>query len=492
VVRAYQEACAKVIARYEGHIAQYLGDGLLVYFGYPQAHEDDAQRAVRASLDMLEALGTLNTRLAQDKSLRLAVRIGIHTGLVVVGEIGGGGRHEQLALGDTPNVAARLQGLAAPDTVVISAATHGLVQGHFTAADLGPQTLKGVAGPVPVYHTLGAGAAQSRLEVAAPAGLTPLVGRESEVALLLERWAQSQVGQGQVVLLSGEAGIGKSRLVEVVKDRIADTPHTWLECRYSPYYQNTALYPIIDLLERVLHFQRNETLDAKLEKLERALSQYCFALHETVPLFATLLSLPLPEVRTTQTEAEAVVALATEQGFPFWLAEATIFVGWALAAQGRGAEGTAQIHHGLATRQAIGLELTQPVHLTMLAEAYARVGQPTEGLTVLADAWTRVDTTGERWREAELHRLRGELLLAIAAENHREVEACFRQALDIARHQQAKALELRAATSLSRLWHRQGKRQEAHDLVAPIYGWFTEGFDTADLREAKTLVEELS
>jgi class 3 adenylate cyclase len=155
VVRAYQATCAKVIARFEGHIAQYLGDGLLVYFGYPLAHEDDAQRAVRAGLGMIEALGQLNTRLAQERGMRLAVRLGIHTGLVVVGEMGGGGRHELLALGDTPNIAARLQGLAAPNTVVISAATHHLVQGYFTMAALGPQVLKGVASPVPVYCILG-------------------------------------------------------------------------------------------------------------------------------------------------------------------------------------------------------------------------------------------------------------------------------------------------------------------------------------------------
>jgi len=197
------------------------------------------------------------------------------------------------------------------------------------------------------------------------------------------------------------------------------------------------------------------------------------------------------EVRTTQEHAEAVVTLATEQGFPFWLAEATIFVGWALAEQGRGAEGIAQIHHGLATRQAIGLELTQPVYLTMLAEAYESVGQPTEGLTVLADALTRVDTTGERWREVELHWLRGELLLAVSAENHREAEACFRQALTIAHQQQAKSLELRTAMSLSRLWQQQGKKAEARQMLAEIYNWFTEGFDTKDLQEAKALLEEL-
>ena len=188
VVRAYQRTCAEVIQRFDGYIAQYLGDGLLVYFGYPHAHEDDAQRAVQASLGILEAMDTLNTRLAQDKNRRLAVHIGIHTGLVVVGEMGGGGRQENLALGDTPNVAARLQGVATPDTIVISAATHRLVQGYFTMAALGPQVLKSVTAPVPVYRILGASAAQSRLDVAEAAGWTPLVGRESEVALLLERW----------------------------------------------------------------------------------------------------------------------------------------------------------------------------------------------------------------------------------------------------------------------------------------------------------------
>jgi predicted ATPase len=925
--------------------------------------------------------------------------------------MGSGGRHEHLALGDTPNLAARLQGLAAPNTVVISAATSRLVHGYFTCQALGTHTIKGLETPVHVSQVLGESAAQSRLDVAATRGLTPLVGREEEVGLLLWRWAQSQDGLGQVVLLSGEAGIGKSRLVQVVKERLADTPHTWLECRCSPYYQHTALYPIIDLLERALHFQRDEPLDTKLEKLERALSQYRFVLHETVPLFATLLSLPLPEARyaplsltperqkqktletllaavlemaerqpvlfiledlhwvdpstleflhlliaqgptaailtvmtyrpdfqpplewrthltplalqrlspadvaamvkqmtggkplppdvlqhvvtntdgvplfveeltktilesgvlreteahyaltgplptlaipttlhdalmarldrlstvkavaqlgavlgrtfaydllqavapfdaatlqhglrqlveaellypqglpsqatyrfkhallqetayqsllkstrqqyhqriarvleaqfpetvatqpellahhyteaglgtqaleywqragqralersahveaishltqglevlqglpttpertqqelrlqltlgiplsatrgyaapevahvytraqdlcqrmgetpqlipallglwrfyllraelgearelaehclllaqcaddpargivaydalgatlfflgdfaharthleravalydpqkrrshraltdpgvsalsllagalwmlgypeqarqrstealrlaealahphilasaliiathvsqfcrdvsATQTRAEAVMTLAIEQGFPFWLAEATIFVGWAQAAQGQSSEGISQIKQGLATRQAIGLELSQPAFLTMLAEAYAHVGQPTEGLAALADALTRVDTTGECWRAAELHRLRGELLLAVSAENHREAESCFRQALIIAHQQQAKSFELRTAMSLSRLWQQQGKRTSAYELLAPIYGWFTEGFDTVDLQEAKALLEALA
>jgi predicted ATPase len=983
---------------------------LLVYFGYPQAHEDDAQRAVRTGLELLAAIGLLNGRLVRDKGVRLAVRIGIHTGLVVVGTMGSGDRHEHLALGDTPNLAARLQSLAEPDTVVISAATARLVHGYFVCEDRGAHVLKGLDTPVRVSQVVGESAAQSRLDVAAATGLTPLVGREAEVSLLLERWVQSQGGLGQVVLLSGEAGIGKSRLVQVVKERLADTPHMRLECRCSPYYQHTALYPIIDLVERALQFQRGETTDTKLEKLERALSQYRLALHETVPLFAALLSLPLPaawyaplsltperqkqktlealraivlemaerqpvlliledlhwvdpstleflhllmtesttaalltvmtarpdlqppaawqihltplalqrltpadvaamvmqmtggkplppdvlqhvvtntdgvplfveeltktilesgvlretavqyeltgplptlaipttlhdalmarldrlstvkavaqlgavlgrtfpydllqavapfeeatlqhglqqlvaaellyqrglppqatyrfkhallqeaayqsllkstrqeyhqriaqvleaqfpalvatqpellahhyteaglsepalgywqragqralersahveainhltqglevlkalpptperlqqelrlqltlgiplsatrgyaapevadlytraqalcqrlgetpqlipvllglwrfyllraeldtarelaerclllvqrvdeparlivahdalgetlfflgdfvqarahleravalyepqkrgphralmdpgvsslamlagtlcmlgypeqarqksteaqrlaealahphilawtlviaahchqlwrEVRTTHAQAEAVIRLATEQGFAAWFAEATMFVGWAQAVQGRGAEGMAQIQQGLAARQAIGIELTQPVYLSLLAEAYAHLRQPSEGLAVIADALTRVATTRECWREADLHRLRGELLLAVTADNHREAEACFRQALTVARQQQAKSLELRAAMSLARLWQQQGKRTEAYALLAPVYGWFTEGFDTADLQEAKALLEVL-
>jgi class 3 adenylate cyclase len=240
VIRAYQAACIQVIQRFDGHIAQYLGDGLLIYFGYPQAHEDDAQRAVRTGLGIVEAMDTLNARLTQERGLRLAIRVGIHTGLVVVGEIGGGGRYEQLALGEPPNLAARLQGLAAPDTVVISATTLRLMRGWFECRVLGPQMLKGVATPVPVYQVIRESGAQSRLEVAGPTGLTPLVGREQEMGLLLERWTQVKEGLGQVVWLSGEAGIGKSRLVQVLKDHVANEPHLRWECRCSPYYQNSA------------------------------------------------------------------------------------------------------------------------------------------------------------------------------------------------------------------------------------------------------------
>jgi tetratricopeptide (TPR) repeat protein len=294
VVRAYQDTRAKVIARFKGHIVQYLGDGLLVYFGYPRAHEDDAQRAVRAGLGIVEAMGQLNTRLAQERGVSLAVRLGIHTGLVVVGDVGGGARQEQLALGETPNLAARLQGIATPNTLVISAVTFQLLGGFFACQSLGTPLLKGFAQPIEVYQVRYESTARSRLEAAGSTSLTPLVGREPEVALLRERWAQVKDGLGQVVLLSGEAGIGKSRLVQVLTAQAATEPRAWLTpCQCSPYYQNTALYPMIELLERVaLRFEREESSHQKLNKLEGFLVQYGLPLAEAVPLFAALLSLP--------------------------------------------------------------------------------------------------------------------------------------------------------------------------------------------------------
>jgi class 3 adenylate cyclase len=319
VVRAYQDTCAKVIARFEGHIAQYLGDGLLVYFGYPQAHEDDAQRAVRAGLGIVGALHTLNAHLEQRHRLRVAVRLGIHTGLVVVGEVGSGSRQEQLALGDTPNLAARLQGLAAPDTVVISATTARLVQGYFICEDHGTQALKGIETPVHVYQVLGESAAQSRLDVAGATGLTPLVGREAEVALLRERWAQSSDGLGQVVLLSGEAGIGKSRLVHVLTETVVDPGVPRLTLRCSPYHTNSALYPVIEHLQRVLHWHHDVSPEARLATLEQALQGARLSLAEVVPLAAALLSLPVPERYPPLTLSPQRQKQQTQEALVAWL-----------------------------------------------------------------------------------------------------------------------------------------------------------------------------
>jgi class 3 adenylate cyclase/tetratricopeptide (TPR) repeat protein len=295
VVRAYQSACTEVIQRYDGHIAQLLGDGLLVYFGYPHAHEDDAQRAVRTGLGILAAIGDLNQGLQQAEGVQLGVRLGIHTGLVVIGNMGSAGRQEQLALGDVPNIGSRIEGLAAPNTIAMSEVTYRLIQGYFECQDLGAQTLRGVTEPVHVYRVLQESGARGRLDVAAARGLTPLVGREQEVGLLIERWEQAKAGHGQVVLLSGEGGIGKSRLVQVLKDHVANEPHVRWECRSLPYYQNTALYPLTDFLQRTLQWQHDETSTQKLGKLEQTLRQYRLPVEETVPLFAPLLALPLPE-----------------------------------------------------------------------------------------------------------------------------------------------------------------------------------------------------
>jgi predicted ATPase len=197
------------------------------------------------------------------------------------------------------------------------------------------------------------------------------------------------------------------------------------------------------------------------------------------------------ERRAAQQRAEATISLATEQGFPHWMVQGAILRGWALAQQGQSQEGIEQIHRGLTAWRATGAELARPYWLALLVEAYGIRGHPDQGLEVLEEALTLVDTTGERWYEPELHRLKGELLLQQASDNQTEVESCFHHALESARTQQAKSFELRTATSLARLWHQKGKRQEAHDLLAPVYNWFTEGFDTADLKDAKALLQEL-
>ncbi|HSF33392.1 MAG TPA: adenylate/guanylate cyclase domain-containing protein [Candidatus Tectomicrobia bacterium] len=318
VIRAYHAVCARVIERFEGHIAQYLGDGVLVYFGYPRAHEDDAQRAVRAGLGIIEALRPLQQRLQQGQGVGLAVRVGIHTGLVVVGEIGEGSRPERLALGEVPNLAARLQGLTPANTVLISASTARLVQGWFVCEALDEQTLKGFPEPMTVYRVVAESGVQSRLDLGGIGGLTPLVGREQELKFLVERWEQAAEGLGQVVVLRGEAGIGKSRLLRALQERLAGQPYTRLECRGSPYAQHSALYPVIDLGRRLLQWQRDELPDVTLEKLEAALAPYDVALPEVMPLLAALLSLPhseryaplqLTPERQKQKTFEAILAL---------------------------------------------------------------------------------------------------------------------------------------------------------------------------------------
>ncbi|MBI3247492.1 MAG: AAA family ATPase [Deltaproteobacteria bacterium] len=355
VVRAYQETCTGVIRRYDGHIAQHLGDGLLVYFGYPAAHEDDARRAVRTGLEIIAAMHRLSPAPSQREgrgegsgtgsspdsphpsplpqgARGLQVRIGIHTGLVVIGEIGSGEKREILALGETPNIAARVQGIAEPDSVVMSAATQRLVHGLFACQDLGPQTLKGISTPLAVYRVVAESAAQSRFEAAVSAGLTPLVGREEELGLLQQRWTQANDGAGQVVLLSGEAGIGKSRLVQALKEQVLAEGATRIEFRCSPYHQNSAFYPITEHLQRLLQWTRDETPQAKLSKLQQALTRYRFPQADTLQLFAALLSLPQAAGTLSLTLSPQKQKQKTQEALVAWIVEeserATVYCAW--------------------------------------------------------------------------------------------------------------------------------------------------------------------
>jgi class 3 adenylate cyclase/predicted ATPase len=297
LVRAYQEAAAEVIQHYAGHIAQYLGDGLLVYFGYPTAHEDDARRAVHTGLGIVQASAALNTRLTAQYGVPLAVRLGIHTGPVVVGVMGGGGRHEHLALGETPNIAARLEGLAPANAVVISAVTARLVHRTFALEELGTHALHGVAEPMAVSRVRGMLAPSSHDEEFVTAAVPVLVGREEESGLLRRRWDQSKAGLGQIVFVSGEAGIGKSALVEGLRTQVRTEGLPRIAFRCSPYHTTSALYPMITHMEHLLQLAPDDPPATKLAKLEAGLRPYGLPLAEVVPLVAGLLSVPLPTER---------------------------------------------------------------------------------------------------------------------------------------------------------------------------------------------------
>jgi len=296
LIQNYQEVCAGVIIRYDGYIAKYLGDGILVYFGYPMAHEDDAQRALLTGLEILEDMVRLNIRLEKEKGRSLSIRIGVHTGLVVAGEMGGGDVRESMAIvGETPNIAARLEGVAEPDTLVISPSTFQLIEGYFDCKSIGLHTLKGISQPLEVYRVLKQIDTTSRLEAAMSKGMTSLIGREKEVELLFDSWEQVKKGNGHLILLSGEAGIGKSRLVNVFKDHVAPDEHTWIGIRCSPYYQNSFLHPINDYFQRRLDFRNEDLPEDKIHKLENLLVGYNFLLNQSMPLLASLLSIPLPQ-----------------------------------------------------------------------------------------------------------------------------------------------------------------------------------------------------
>jgi class 3 adenylate cyclase/predicted ATPase len=287
IVGAYHRSCAEQITKAGGFVARYMGDGLLAYFGYPQAHEHDAERAVLAGLALVEAVPMLKTATGAP----LQVRVGIATGLVVVGDlIGSGEAQERGVVGDTPNLASRLQALAEPNMVVIAEGTRRLLGDLFEFEDLGAKNLKGIAGPVRAWAALRASSAEGRFEALHTAGLTELVGREEELELLLRRWSRAKRGEGQVVLVSGEAGIGKSRLTAALLERLSGEAHTRLRYFCSPQHTDSALYPIIGQMERAAGLAHDDKPQAKLDKLDAALAQTS-TLPADAALFAEMLSL---------------------------------------------------------------------------------------------------------------------------------------------------------------------------------------------------------
>jgi len=287
IIAAYHHAVAEIVAGFDGFVANYMGDGMLVYFGYPRAHEDDAERAVRAGLGAIDAVSRLDV-----KSARLQAHVGIATGLVVVGDlIGEGSAQQQSVVGETPNLAARLEALAEPDAVVIAAGTRRLVGDLFEFRDLGAVAVKGLAAPVPAWQVLRPSVVASRFEALRGSALTRLVGRDEEIDLLLRRWARAKAGDGQVVLISGEPGLGKSRITAALEERLHGEPHLRLRYFCSPYYQDSALFPFIDQLGRTAGFASDDSPTAKLEKLEALLARAAPP-DEDVAFLADLLSLP--------------------------------------------------------------------------------------------------------------------------------------------------------------------------------------------------------
>src|SRR6266849_10052776 len=286
-VAGYQRAAAEAITRFDGHVAKYLGDGVMAFFGYPEAHDNDAERAARAGLAILDAIAKLSEQSGRQK---LSARVGIDSGAVVVGA---GVGKEADVFGDAPNIAARVQGAAEPGTVMITDAVHRLVSGLFVVEDRGAQPLKGIERPTQLYRVIQPSGVRGRLEaVAAARGLTPFVGREDELRSLMNRWERVLDGEGQVALIIGEAGIGKSRLLRRFHEQIKDTPHTWVEAATAPFFQNTPFYSISELLRQLVAL-RGDQADGQFPQLASRLTSAGVKSAEAIPLIAPLLNLPL-------------------------------------------------------------------------------------------------------------------------------------------------------------------------------------------------------
>jgi class 3 adenylate cyclase len=289
VMRSYQDVCAAEVARFEGHVAKFLGDGILAYFGWPVAHEDGAERAVRAALGTIEAVPGVPTPTAEP----LAARVGIATGMVVVGDLlGEGAAREEAVVGETPNLAARLQQLAEPGMIIVADGTRRLLGQLFDLQDLGARALHGFSTPVRAWRIAGEGRTTGRFEARRSADLSPLVGREHEVALLLNRWKLACQGEGHAVLLAGEPGMGKSRIAEDLRQRLGDQPHVRLLYQCSPQHTGSALHPIVAQLEHAAGFHRHDEPGARLAKLEALLAPGAEDVASVAPLFAALLAIP--------------------------------------------------------------------------------------------------------------------------------------------------------------------------------------------------------
>jgi class 3 adenylate cyclase/predicted ATPase len=290
--RRYQDCVTAAIERYEGYVARYMGDGVLAYFGYPRAYEDAAERSIRAGLAVVDAVAHLEGNAADGQLVELAVRVGIATGAVVVGDIvGEGASQESTVVGETPNLAARLQGIASPNAVVVAASTQALEAGKFEYEDLGDHTVKGIEEPVRAWRVIAPVAVEGRFEAVHRTGLTTFVGREQEIGLLVDRWQAAKEGDGQIALLSGEAGIGKSRIMQELRERLEAEPHTRMRYQCSPYHTSSALYPVVQQLEFAAGFAAQDTPEQRLEKLEHLLAQTASPHSSKLALLAALLSI---------------------------------------------------------------------------------------------------------------------------------------------------------------------------------------------------------
>ncbi len=293
IVSQYHQAAASVVKQFGGHVNQFLGDGILILFGYPKAQENEAERAVRAGLTIIEQINLLNASFQKRIGKTIAVRVGIHTGEVMIRQEG----EAEGIFGEAPNVAARVQSEAAPGTICISSATHRLVAGFFVVEDLGPHILKGVPDPINLFKVERASGVRSRLHAASQSALTPFVGREDERNLMMSRWMQAQKGKGQLIMITGEAGIGKSRLLQQFKGDLGGIPHTWIEGESSPYEQDTPFAPSIDLIENAFQWTSESPLDKKIDDLENSFSLVGMDAARAVPLIANLFGLILPANR---------------------------------------------------------------------------------------------------------------------------------------------------------------------------------------------------